>query len=76
MVEPLGVLEAGPHDVRERLLAVGHLVPEVAAGDQVADPERPALLDQELEHDLQRRPLALEDAGDGYQGLDQRRAEG
>ena len=76
VVEPLGVLEAGPHHVGERLLAVGHLVPEVAAGDQVADPERVPLLDQELEHDLQRRPLALEDAGDGHQRLHQGRAEG
>ena len=75
VVEPLGVLEVDPHHVGERLLAVRHHVPEVAAGDQVADPQRVALLDQQLEHDLQRRPLALEHAGDGHQRLHQRRAE-
>ena len=46
----------------DRLLAVRHHVPEVADGDQLADLERVALLDQELEHDLQRRALALEHA--------------
>ena len=75
VVEPLGVLEVDPHHVGERLVAVGHHVPQVAQRDQVAHLQRVALVDQQLQHDLQGRPLALEHAGDGHQGLHQRRAE-
>ena len=75
LVEPLGVLEVDPHHVGERLVAVGHHVPQVAQRDHVAEPQRVPPIDQQLEHDLQGRPLPLEGAGDRHQRLDQRRAE-
>ena len=45
-------------------------------GHHVAHLERLAVVDQELHHHLQGRPLPLEHAGDGDQRLHQGRAEG
>ena len=59
LVELLGVLEVHPHHVGERLVAVGHHVPEVAQRDHVAQPQRVAPIDQQLEHDLQGGALPL-----------------
>ena len=75
VVEPLGVVEVDGHVLAERLVAVGHDVEQVAHRHHVADLERLAVVDQELHHHLQGRPLALEHAGDGDQRLHQGRAE-
>ena len=55
---------------------MGHHVPQVAQRDHVAQPEGVPAVDQQLQHDLQGRPLPLQSAGDRHQRLDQGRAEG
>ena len=75
MVEPLGVVEVDRHLRAERLVAVGHHVEQVADRHDVADFERVALIDQQLHHHLERRPLALQHAGDGDERLHEGRAE-
>ena len=75
LVELLGVLEVHPHHVGERLVAVGHHVPQVAQRDHVPQPQGVPPVDQQLEHDLQGGPLPLQGTRDRHQGLDQRRAE-
>ena len=59
--ELLRVLELQARAFRERLVALGDHVPEVAHRDDHAELELVAPLDQELQHELQRRPLALQE---------------
>ena len=75
LVELLGVLEVHPHHVGERLVAVGHHVPQVAQRNHVAQPQRVPPIDEQLEHDLEGRAFPLQRTGHRHQGLDQGRAE-
>ena len=76
LVELLGVLEVHPHHVGERLVAVGHHVPEVAQRDHIPQPQGVPPIDQQLEHDLEGGALPLQRTRYRHQGLDQCRAEG
>jgi hypothetical protein len=59
--ELLGIVELDPDPFRERLVARGDFVPQVADWDQVAEPQFSALLHEQGQHQLQRCPLALQD---------------
>ncbi len=56
----LGGLEHRFEFARERLVAAGNDVPEVADGDDLADGEVIALVDEELQHHLECGAFALE----------------
>ena len=74
-VELPRVVEAQPHRLRERLVPLGDDVEQIADGDEVAEPEATALLDEKLQHELEGGALTLEERGDGDQGLHERGRE-
>ena len=59
-VQAPGVLEVVAHPLRERLVALGDGVEEIADGDDFTQLQRLAPVDQELEHHLERGPLPLQ----------------
>ncbi len=71
-VEALRVLEVLPHPFAERLVAFGDHVEEITHGNQVAQLQRVALAHQQLQHDLERGALALQQRRDGDQDIDER----
>ena len=75
-VELLRIVEAHAHRLSEGLVALGDHVEEVAHRDDVAELEAVALIDEELEHELEGGALALQERGYGDQGLHERRSEG
>ena len=64
------------HRLRERLVALDDGVPQVAHRDQLAQFQVVPAVHQQLQHQLERRALALQHGRDGDQRLHQRRAEG
>ena len=76
MIELLGILEVGDDIGVGDGVAVDEDVEQVADRNEIGDFERVAVVDEELHEDFQRRPLPLEDAGDGDERLDQCRREG
>ena len=74
-VEPLGVVEVDTHRLGERFVAVGDHVEQVADRDDLPQFQVIASIDQQLQHQLQGRALALQRCRHGNQGLNQRRAE-
>ena len=60
-VEIARILEVVARTLGERLVALGDRVEEVAHGDDLAQLERLAPVDQDLEHHPQRGPLPLQE---------------
>ena len=56
-VEVAGVLEVAARALGERLVPLGNRVEEIADGNDLAQVERLAPVDLDLEHHLQRGPL-------------------
>ena len=75
-VELLGVVEAQAHRLRERLVALGDDVEQIADGNDVAELQAAALLDEELQHELEGGAFALQQRRYGNQGLYEGRREG
>ena len=75
MVDPLGIVEVGRHFRAERFVAVCDHVEQIANRNNVTDPQRITLIDQQLHHHFQRRSFTLEHARHRDQCLDQCRAE-
>ena len=76
VVQALGVGEMQAHPFRERFIAFGDRVVQVADGNQLPEFQVGAAVHQQLQHQLQRGALALQRRRDGDQRLHQRRAEG
>ncbi len=74
--ELLRVLKLDAHPLGKGLVARGDGVPQIANRDQAAEAELIAPLDEEGQHQLQRRALTLQHGGGRDQRLHQRRAEG
>ena len=65
-----------PHAFRERLIAFGDGVVQVAYRDQLAELQVRSAVHQQLQHELERGALALQRRRHGNQRLYQRRAKG
>ena len=74
-VELAGIVEAQPHRLRERFVALCDDVEEIADGDDVAKLQAMAVVDEKLEHELEGGAFALQQGGDGDQGLYKRGRE-
>ena len=61
MIEFLRVLELPLHHVAERLVSIRDHVEEVTHRHDVTKHQVVAMIDEELQHDLQRRPFALQE---------------
>ena len=75
VVQSLRVVEVKAHAFRERFVAFGDGVVQVAYRDQLPEFEVCAAVHQQLKHQFQRGALALQRRRDGDQRLHQRRAE-
>ena len=75
VVQALRVVEVKAHAFRERLVAFGDGVVQVAYRDQLPELQVCAAVHQQLQHQLQRGALALQRRRDRDQRLHQRRAE-
>ena len=75
-VELLGIVEAQAHRLRERLVALRDDVEQIADGNDVAELQAAALLDEELQHELEGGAFALQQRRYGNQGLYEGRREG
>jgi hypothetical protein len=73
--EALGIVEVDAPRLRERLVAIGDHVEEVTNRDDLTEFQVVKSIDQQLQHRLQRRALALQGRRHGDQGLHQRRLE-
>jgi hypothetical protein len=62
VVQALGVVEMQAHALRERLVALGDRVVQIAHRDQLAQLQVGAPVHQQLQHQLQGRALALQAA--------------
>lgn len=71
-----GIVEVLAHLLGKGLGLGGDDVEEVADRDDAPEGEGLALLDQQHQHDLERRALALQRRGERHQRLHQGRAEG
>ncbi len=76
VVEPLRRLELGLEHVGERgVPAPGDDVPQIAQRDDLAQAQFVPLRDEQLAHEFERGPVALQGGGDVDEGVHERRAE-
>ena len=59
-VQPLGVLKVQAHAFRERLVAFGNRIKQVAHRDQLSQLQIGTPVHQQLQHQLERGALALQ----------------
>ena len=69
MVQPFGILEVNRHLLAKCLIAVGNDIKQIADWNDVTHLERVPLIDEQLHHDFERGPFALEHTGDRDQRL-------
>ena len=75
-IQRLGRVEQLAHGLVERVVAGGDHVVEVTDGDDGAELEVVAMVDEQLDEDLQRGAIALQGSRHGDERLHERRAEG
>ena len=75
VVQALGVVEVHAHGFRERLVAIGNGVPQIAHRDQLPQLQIGTPVHQQLHHQLQRRAFALQGGRHRNQRLHQGRRE-